>query len=605
MTNKNISLNEGKLGIEKVCSPVSTASTSNQSDDPEIGRSSDVAIMSQYNNVEFLSGITNNLFASDSQRTPEQRTSHFQRTPEQRTSHKTNNKSYSKSDILGTTILCIMIITTFVSPYVIYSYMRTFEEPDIWSLKCSVDIDNDHKNYNKSNPLDLCNEITDDKSSKVGSLDPFYPIRDVEDNCLAFIIIVLSISFVLLVLYFMDHSERTEDYATNFIFLVIVVGNISIVIYGKTVDGSNVCPLLEDTFSYLESDNDNDFPDYKTITSDECEDLFSSIPGWIFTISPFINLGIFCSFFLFLVLFLFFSIYQSKIPIEELFFFFSLLRKISEKVSFEFYEKLVFLGGNNLCTAKKLLKMTIYRTTSKDPVSNKDHVRSKYPVFSYVFTKSNLSPYIQLWKKRDKKFYTSLLRFLSSNSLESLKYEKCVICLDKKLMFSFDINNACGNCNSYLCDECFQSHYGYMTSHVFTPTRLHCPVCRKIPTPALQSFMNPIVQRIYNMRSTLDDDSYYSNCSVCNIFHCLGKLPCSQGEVPTGKIICEKCQRDKLHEIKRCPSCKNGVIKAGNGCNHIRCRCGEHFCYKCLKGFGKTSGNIYNHMRSVHGRIYN
>ena len=221
---------------------------------------------------------------------------------------------------------------------------------------------------------------------------------------------------------------------------------------------------------------------------------------------------------------------------------------------------------------------------------------SKYPVYSY--TKSKLSPYIQLWENRDKKFYTSLQLFLSSNS--PLKYEKCAICLEKNVMFSFDINKACGNCNSYLCDECFHKHYGYMSTNVFTPIRLHCPVCRKIPTPALQSFMNPIVQRIYKMRNILDDDSYYSNCSVCNIFHCLGKLPCYRGEVPTGDIMCEKC---KLHKIKRCPSCKNGVIKT-SGCNHIRCRCGEHFCFACLKGFGKTQGDIYNHMRSIHGGTY-
>ncbi|KAL2159252.1 hypothetical protein VTH06DRAFT_2687 [Thermothelomyces fergusii] len=31
---------------------------------------------------------------------------------------------------------------------------------------------------------------------------------------------------------------------------------------------------------------------------------------------------------------------------------------------------------------------------------------------------------------------------------------------------------------------------------------------------------------------------------------------------------------------KRCPSCKRCVEKT-EGCNHIHCICGCHFCYRC------------------------
>ena len=44
-------------------------------------------------------------------------------------------------------------------------------------------------------------------------------------------------------------------------------------------------------------------------------------------------------------------------------------------------------------------------------------------------------------------------------------------------------------------------------------------------------------------------------------------------------------------KFKQCPFCKNWVEK-NEGCNHIACRCGNHFCYFCGQGM---NGNIYNH----------
>ena len=52
---------------------------------------------------------------------------------------------------------------------------------------------------------------------------------------------------------------------------------------------------------------------------------------------------------------------------------------------------------------------------------------------------------------------------------------------------------------------------------------------------------------------------------------------------------------------KRCPECKS-VIEKISGCNHITCRCGAHFCWKCGKTF--RSDEIYPHMNTAHGGIY-
>ncbi|KAJ3500093.1 hypothetical protein NLJ89_g9943 [Agrocybe chaxingu] len=52
---------------------------------------------------------------------------------------------------------------------------------------------------------------------------------------------------------------------------------------------------------------------------------------------------------------------------------------------------------------------------------------------------------------------------------------------------------------------------------------------------------------------------------------------------------------------KRCPRCQVMVEKT-EGCNHIECRCGAHFCWRCLAAFD-THDETYAHMRAAHGGI--
>ncbi len=40
------------------------------------------------------------------------------------------------------------------------------------------------------------------------------------------------------------------------------------------------------------------------------------------------------------------------------------------------------------------------------------------------------------------------------------------------------------------------------------------------------------------------------------------------------------CKLSEAKRWKRCPSCR-AMIERTWGCNHIRCRCGIHFCYDC------------------------
>ncbi|PFH50422.1 hypothetical protein AMATHDRAFT_3988 [Amanita thiersii Skay4041] len=53
---------------------------------------------------------------------------------------------------------------------------------------------------------------------------------------------------------------------------------------------------------------------------------------------------------------------------------------------------------------------------------------------------------------------------------------------------------------------------------------------------------------------------------------------------------------------RRCPSCQVWVQKI-EGCNHITCHCGAHFCWVCLAHYGGGS-EVYDHLRVVHGGVF-
>lgn len=52
-------------------------------------------------------------------------------------------------------------------------------------------------------------------------------------------------------------------------------------------------------------------------------------------------------------------------------------------------------------------------------------------------------------------------------------------------------------------------------------------------------------------------------------------------------------------KVKKCPHCQMFVEKK-EGCNHIQCACGTHFCFLCLFTH-ENSGGIYEHMNVAHG----
>ena len=87
-------------------------------------------------------------------------------------------------------------------------------------------------------------------------------------------------------------------------------------------------------------------------------------------------------------------------------------------------------------------------------------------------------------------------------------------------------------------------------------------------------------------------------CPLCDTeFH---ESRSCQDQNPEDERLFEKWKLG--HDVKDCPSCKVPIERMA-GCNHMTCTsCKTHICWACLATF-PTSGQVYDHMRSIHGGI--
>ncbi|KAK8867088.1 hypothetical protein M9Y10_010057 [Tritrichomonas musculus] len=79
-------------------------------------------------------------------------------------------------------------------------------------------------------------------------------------------------------------------------------------------------------------------------------------------------------------------------------------------------------------------------------------------------------------------------------------------------------------------------------------------------------------------------------CESCKLCFCVS---CKSWHDPSK--FCENLDKS----FKRCPKCKTPTIK-NDGCNHIQCKCGAHWCYKCGDGPFSDGSQCYAHMSLAH-----
>ncbi|KAF2772957.1 hypothetical protein EJ03DRAFT_348014 [Teratosphaeria nubilosa] len=85
--------------------------------------------------------------------------------------------------------------------------------------------------------------------------------------------------------------------------------------------------------------------------------------------------------------------------------------------------------------------------------------------------------------------------------------------------------------------------------------------------------------------------SHMFTCPKCHIGIC---IKCRR--IQHGTSACDNAAADQelamLEQFgyKRCPLCKHAVKKM-HGCNHLQCRCGAHWCYRCQRSIDDCKGN--------------
>ncbi len=219
------------------------------------------------------------------------------------------------------------------------------------------------------------------------------------------------------------------------------------------------------------------------------------------------------------------------------------------------------------------------------------------------------------------------------NLEEEEKKGKCLICLDEYEIAAQD--NYYLDCGCIIHGTCFDDYIENAINEGKVPIK--CPYCNKedINELDIKDSLNKnnkinmiekfekFTMNYYIMQHPEDisccptagcnyifvyeDGDDYFECPLCKSEYCLKcKTNWHAGKTCTEYQEMRKMEKlgkdeKKLDDLfynfargskfKQCPYCKNWVEK-NEGCNHIACRCGNHFCYFCGKGM---NGNIYGH----------
>ena len=231
--------------------------------------------------------------------------------------------------------------------------------------------------------------------------------------------------------------------------------------------------------------------------------------------------------------------------------------------------------------------------------------------------------------KQEKKYINSIIGPEDYEDYEEMEKEsktECPICLEE---YEFaNPNNYYLDCGCIVHESCFDEYIETEITSGKVPIK--CPLCKKIDVNELyikdslkKNQKEDLIQKFekfsinYYILNHPKDTSCcpsvgcnyvfiyekgddYFQCPLCESEYCLQcKTDWHEGE------SCEqyrlKKDVNKLDSLfkefvvgsnfKKCPYCNRWVEK-NEGCNHISCLCGNHFCYNCGE---KMNGQIFQH----------
>ena len=166
----------------------------------------------------------------------------------------------------------------------------------------------------------------------------------------------------------------------------------------------------------------------------------------------------------------------------------------------------------------------------------------------------------------------------------------CNICFDTGNLIS-----PC-SCSILVHEECIKSWYNNIDyGKIIKQNNLCCPQC-KAPGKAefMKIFKND--QEVIDTLDILDKNSDWTHilCPSCCCVKQYAQKSCSLYINNNFRLLCSDCSPKAY---KECPGCKI-LIEKEDGCAHMKCICGVHFCWLCLEIHHKDE--IYNHIDEKH-----
>ena len=175
---------------------------------------------------------------------------------------------------------------------------------------------------------------------------------------------------------------------------------------------------------------------------------------------------------------------------------------------------------------------------------------------------------------------------------------QCGICFDD---FSHhQLTPICGNdgCKTKSCRKCLETLYNNNKPGCIFNADL-CPYCRQTPDLRTIKSVNKDLFKMLNLNDCkeLDSKMYHFWCKECNTVKPYIQRECAMATPELSDQVCVDCVGSKDHEIDddhlKCPDC-GILVEHVDGCNHMTCMCGCHFCVICRDTWPDGS-SIYEH----------
>ncbi|KAJ7765271.1 hypothetical protein B0H16DRAFT_415398 [Mycena metata] len=222
---------------------------------------------------------------------------------------------------------------------------------------------------------------------------------------------------------------------------------------------------------------------------------------------------------------------------------------------------------------------------------------------------SNPSPLLFLGRKalRDTEQILGQVESRVGNGEVVLK--SCSLCFEE--MVATRLGAACGRTGcAQLCDDkCLHEWYGQnRPGKLLNMMQFTCPFCRRKPTVKTLARYNRPAAVLGGVQEAMGDRRFlYAWCMDCGAAkQAYERTACTEEAVPPlSDFRCEDCRRPRPipPRVVTCPNSDCGyAIEKTQGCNHMICVCGTHFCFTCGEEF--DSREIYSHMMIEHGSWY-